>query len=61
MSLEPGRKIGSYEVVGLIGQGGMGQVWQATDTQLNRELDARNPTRQELPANALLCTIDSTL
>ncbi len=38
MALAPGTRIGHYEVSALIGQGGMGQVWQATDTQLNREV-----------------------
>ena len=28
--------IGSYQVIALIGEGGMGQVYQATDTKLNR-------------------------
>ena len=27
-----------YEVTALIGEGGMGQVYQATDTQLNRQV-----------------------
>ena len=38
MSLSPGTRLGHYDVTSLIGQGGMGQVWQATDTQLNREV-----------------------
>ena len=38
MSLSPGSRLGSYEVTALIGQGGMGQVWQATDTQLGRQV-----------------------
>ncbi len=38
MALSEGTTLGPYEVVGLIGQGGMGQVWQATDTQLNRQV-----------------------
>ena len=28
-------RIGSYDVTALIGEGGMGQVYQATDTKLN--------------------------
>ena len=36
MALSPGTKIGSYEVGALIGEGGMGQVYQATDTKLDR-------------------------
>ena len=38
MGLAPGTKIGHYDVTALIGEGGMGQVWQATDTQLNRQV-----------------------
>ena len=29
---------GVYDVTALIGEGGMGQVWHATDTQLNRQV-----------------------
>ena len=32
MALEPGTKLGSYQVTALIGEGSMGQVYQATDT-----------------------------
>jgi serine/threonine-protein kinase len=38
MSLSPGTRLGHYDVTALIGEGGMGQVWQATDTQLNRQV-----------------------
>ena len=38
MALTAGTRLGAYEVSALIGEGGMGQVWQATDTQLNRQV-----------------------
>jgi len=31
-------RLGHHDVTALIGEGGMGQVWQATDTQLNRQV-----------------------
>ena len=38
MALSSGTRLGHYDVTALIGEGGMGQVWQATDTQLNRQV-----------------------
>jgi eukaryotic-like serine/threonine-protein kinase len=36
MSISVGDRLGPYEIVEPIGQGGMGQVWKARDTRLNR-------------------------
>src|SRR5262247_3723689 len=36
MSLAPGVRLGPYEVVRLIGAGGMGQVYKARDVRLDR-------------------------
>jgi serine/threonine-protein kinase len=38
MSLAPGARFGSYEVIALLGAGGMGEVYRARDLQLNREV-----------------------
>ena len=38
MSLTRGARLGVYEVVDLLGGGGMGEVWRATDTQLHRDV-----------------------
>jgi eukaryotic-like serine/threonine-protein kinase len=37
-TVKPGYRIGSYEVVTLLGAGGMGQVFRARDTKLNRDV-----------------------
>jgi len=36
MSLQPGDKLGPYEILSLIGAGGMGEVYKARDTRLDR-------------------------
>ena len=38
MALTPGTRLGSYEVTAQIGVGGMGEVYWATDTTLNRQV-----------------------
>ena len=38
MALQVGSRLGHYDVTALIGEGGMGQVYQATDTKLNRQV-----------------------
>ena len=38
MSLTPGTRLGAYEVLASIGQGGMGEVYRARDTSLGREV-----------------------
>ena len=38
MALTAGTRLGPYEIVALIGSGGMGEVYRAHDTKLNRDV-----------------------
>ena len=38
MALAPGGRLGPYEIVSAIGAGGMGEVYRARDTKLNRDV-----------------------
>ena len=38
MSLSTGTRLGPYEIVAPLGAGGMGEVWRAKDTRLDREV-----------------------
>src|SRR5215831_18163638 len=38
MSLTAGSRVGSYEIISPIGEGGMGQVYRARDTKLDRDV-----------------------
>jgi len=38
MPLEAGSRLGCYEIIALIGAGGMGEVYRARDTKLDRDV-----------------------
>src|SRR5713101_5903853 len=38
MAIDPGTRLGPYEVGGSLGEGGMGEVYRARDTKLQREV-----------------------
>src|ERR1700693_686613 len=58
MPLQPGDKLGPYEIVAPIGAGGMGEVWKARDPRLNRivaikRLKGQHAVRFEQEAHAI--------
>jgi serine/threonine protein kinase len=53
MTLTDGAKLGSYEIVAPLGAGGMGEVYRARDTKLNREV-ALKVLPREMAGNAEL-------
>src|SRR6266498_526358 len=38
MPIAPGSRLGAYEIVSLLGIGGMGEVYRARDTKLGRDV-----------------------
>jgi len=38
MTLSPGTRLGVFEIIAPIGKGGMGEVYRARDTRLEREV-----------------------
>jgi serine/threonine protein kinase len=41
MALKAGARLGPYEILGLLGAGGMGEVYRARDTKLKRDVGLR--------------------
>src|SRR5262245_61282049 len=54
MTLEPGARIGQYEIRGPLGAGGMGVVYRAYDTRLARDVAIKLLGRSETPDRRLL-------
>src|SRR6204780_4382086 len=46
MPLPAGDKLGSYEIVSLLGKGGMGEVWKARDPKLGRDVAIKVSAQQ---------------
>src|SRR3954469_19153408 len=69
MPLTPGTRLGAYEIVAALGEGGMGEVYRARDTRLDRTVaikvlkgalatDAESRQRFEQEARAIAALND---
>ena len=54
MTLSAGTRLGPYEIVSAVGAGGMGEVYRARDTRLEREVAVKvlSPGSDQLPDRA---------
>ena len=50
MPLTVGDRLGHYDVTALIGEGGMGEVYRATDTKLDRQVALKILRANTVPA-----------
>ena len=54
MQIAPGTRLGPYQIVAPIGAGGMGEVYKATDTRLERTVPIKVLAKQDEEASARL-------
>ena len=53
MTLQPGTRLGHYEITSLLGSGGMGEVYRAKDHKLGRDV-AIKVLREDLANDPVL-------
>ncbi len=62
MALEIGSRLGHYDVTAKIGEGGMGEVYRARDTKLDRDvaLKVRPPHMAPISGTVSTCVNEPT-
>jgi eukaryotic-like serine/threonine-protein kinase len=55
LALPPGTRLGAYEVLSLIGSGGMGEVYKATDARLDRTVAIKILPSADPASSTLAC------
>ena len=54
----PGTRLGPYEIIEAIGQGGMGEVYRARDARLQRDVDIKTVAARAVTDPAVLARFD---